>query len=464
VHDVKELKALLGKLVGQLEAVAQYADALYIENRSLVFEKDRTGISTRSGADAGVKIRAFDGLQYHEVCIAGWQPTLLQQEVQTLIARLKSKPAGKAITLKVERDIKEKDFTTEPVIDPAAVPVEEKTAAITKAYDQVMAHSAEFINCEVVYKEKEERRVFVNRYKKLSSKWTGCNFIIVPFVQTNDGQTRYDYFNQFRHGFEVAKIDQVKLKEFLGRALKVKHAGRITPGKYTSVLSPNVTGLLAHESFGHGMESDMIMRGRAKAEEFLGKRIATAKVSICDDPSLRDTHGSLFFDDEGVLPARTFMVRNGMVTAPITESYSASKRGFARTANGRTESYDHKSYARMTNTFFLPGKDDVKTMIKGVKNGLYLHHAGSGMEDPKGWGVQIAGVLCERIKNGKLTGELIYEATLTGYLPRILGNIAAVSKDFSICDDAGYCSKGHKEVVRVSSGGPHLLIKELDLS
>jgi len=95
---------------------------------------------------------------------------------------------------------------------------------------------------------------------------------------------------------------------------------------------------------------------------------------------------------------------------------------------------------------------------------MYLHHSSSGMEDPKGWGVQIAGVLCERIKNGKLTGELFYESTISGYLPTLLNNIVGVGKEFQIQDDAGFCGKGHKEYVRVSSGGPHLSIKEVDLS
>ena len=462
--DIKEIKALLGKLVSQLEGTAPYADALYMQNEIRGLVKDKTGIDPHNGAEAGVRIRAFDGLQYHEISVTGWQPTLLQTEVQSLIARLKARPpAGKTFNIKLERDIMDKDFATQSQEDPTKITIAQKTAAITKLYDDVMKYSSEFVNCRVVYRESEERRIFVNRYKKLSSRWTGCIIAIIPFVQTADGQTRYDYFGHFGHGFEITHVNQEKLHEFLKRALKVKAAGRIQPGKYTAILSPNVTGLLAHESFGHGMESDMIMKGRAKAEEFLNKKIASAKVNICDDASISG-HGHYFFDDEGVLPQRTYLVKSGIVTMPITESFSAAKRGFMRTANGRAESYDHKTYARMSNTFFVPGKDDPKAMIKEVKNGMYLHHGTAGMEDPKGWGVQISGVLCERIKNGKLTGEFFYEATISGFLPKVLSNITAVGKDFEIMDDTGFCSKGHKEVVRVSNGGPHLLIKELDLT
>ena len=101
----KEMKALLAKLVGQLEAIVPYADALYSEYSSKVLSKDTTGIEPRIEAHAGVKVRAFDGLQFHEVCIQGWQPQLLQSEVHSLIAKLKSRPiTGKSLSLKMERD------------------------------------------------------------------------------------------------------------------------------------------------------------------------------------------------------------------------------------------------------------------------------------------------------------------------------------------------------------------------
>jgi len=459
------MKAVLAKLVGQLEQVAPYADAVYIENLTRTLSKDKTGIEARTDADAGVKIRAFDGLQYHEVCVQGWQPPLLQQEVQQLIQRLKNRPiTGKTLTLKIDREMMDKEFAITPVIDPKTVPISEKAQLITDLHERVLAASKEFINCRATYREEEERRVFVNRYKKLASRWTGCTLVIAPFVQTPDGHTRFDFYSNFANGFDVRNIPEEDFKRLIARALKVKSAGRIPPGKYAVMLSPNVAGLLAHESFGHGMESDTITKGRAKAEEFLGKKIAPAKVNICDDGSLAGTHGTIFFDDEGVIPRRVHLVKSGIVTEPITESYSAAKKGFVRSANGRAESFDHKIYARMTNTFFLAGKDDTKQMMKDVKNGMFLHHGSSGMEDPKGWGVQIAGVLAERIKKGKLTGEFYYEASISGYLPNILGNITAVSKEFHINKDVGFCGKGHKEWVRVASGGPYIAIKELDLS
>jgi TldD protein len=46
---------------------------------------------------------------------------------------------------------------------------------------------------------------------------------------------------------------------------------------------------------------------------------------------------------------------------------------------------------------------------------------------------------------------------ISGYLPDVLQSIMAVGSDMKI--DGGSCGKGHKEMVRVSSGGATLLLK-----
>jgi len=463
VSKLTQKADILRKILDKLDV--PYADASYMENHTRRLSKDASDIDFSVQADAGVKIRAYDGKRFHETCIQGWQPAVINAHVQRLATYLKENPPeGKLTALKIPKNKLADELAVTPIQDPSKVSIEEKTAFVTKLHEHIMGKSKQFVNCQVTYREEEEHRVFVNPYKELSSTWTGCTVSVMPFVQTSSGQTRSDFFTNFANGYEVTEIDQDELTTFLDRTVKIKTAKKITPGTYTVVLSPTVTGLLAHESFGHGMEADTILHGRARAAEYIGKKIASVKVNICEDASLPSTHGFLFFDDEGEKPKRIYLVERGIVQQPISDAYSATYGNIPKTANGKAEAFDHKIYARMTNTFFEPGKDDPKKMIKDVKNGLYVHSGSSGMEDPKGWGVQIAGLLCERIKNGKLTGELFYEASMGGYLPNILGNIKAIGKDFEIIKDVGFCGKHHKEWVRVSSGGPHLLIEGVELS
>jgi predicted Zn-dependent protease len=56
-------------------------------------------------------------------------------------------------------------------------------------------------------------------------------------------------------GFEVAENALKIAKSCAEEAKNLVDAKRIKPGKYHCILNPKITGLLAHESFGHGMES-----------------------------------------------------------------------------------------------------------------------------------------------------------------------------------------------------------------
>jgi len=111
----------------------------------------------------------------------------------------------------------------------------------------------------------------------------------------------------------------------------------------------------------------------------------------------------------------------------------------------------------MTNTFFGSGDTPLDDLIGQVNEGIYLPKKSSGMEDPKGWGIQVTCHYGFEIKNGMLTEKMYAPVGLTGYVPDVLESISAVSNDFDL--RGGFCGKGTKETVPVTAGGPHLLMK-----
>jgi len=142
----------------------------------------------------------------------------------------------------------------------------------------------------------------------------------------------------------------------------------------------------------------------------------------------------------------------------ITDLNSSSRLNLLRTPNGRRQNYSHKSYARMTNTYFGPGAHKFNEMIGSIEKGFYLKHATNGMEDPKGWGIQLEGLYAEEIKNGKLTGQVFSPVIVTGYVPDLLTSITMVGTETEI-GGLGMCGKGHKEWIKVTDGGPHLKLQ-----
>lgn len=455
--DLLSRKKFLHSLIDSMESGGCYADILYINNTSLAVNKDKTTIDVSRDADEGVKLRVFDGKRFHELGLSGWNETSIKKSALSLG---KIKNVAK-ISLDIPTQELDANYTALGKIDPSTIPIKTKLADINTLHKAAFAK--DFANLRLHYDETHEEKIFVSQNRKLSQKISGCHIALMSFVKSVEGDIRLHYESFFDHGYERMNIKKSSLAHLISFSKKIAKAKKLTPGKYHCLLSPHLSGLLAHESFGHGMEADTLYKGRGKALEFLGKKLCGKDVSIADGPMQPGKHGFFFFDDEGCLATKTLMMDEGVVNLPLTDMFNAAKLKVPRSSNARAESFDRKSYARMTNTFFEPGTSTRAKMQQKIKDGLLLHTASGGMEDPKGWGIQIQGVVAEQIKNGKLTGELFYEIGMSGYLPTMLSNIQEVSKEFEI-PGTGICGKGHKDWVRVAEGGPYLLIKDVVLS
>lgn len=229
----------------------------------------------------------------------------------------------------------------------------------------------------------------------------------------------------------------------------------ITPGEYDCITSPEVTGLIAHEAFGHGVEMDMFVKNRAKAAEYMNQRVGSELVNMHEGALPYKDVSSYFFDDEGTLAQDTIEIKEGILIHGIADVLAANSLHILPTGNGKRESYARKAYTRMTATYFEPGKDKLSDMIKSIDYGLLIDTEMSGMEDPKNWGIQCICLIGKEIKNGKLTGKIFSPIYLTGYVPELLQSISMVSNDFELFGN-GECGKGYKEWVKTSVGGPYL--------
>ena len=221
-----------------------------------------------------------------------------------------------------------------------------------------------------------------------------------------------------------------------------------------------MAGVIAHEAFGHGVEADMFLKKRAMAVEYMNKAVASPLVDLFDSPAYPGESGSYCFDDEGMKASETQIIEKGILRRGLTDQRSAAMLGIPRTANGRRESYRHKAYARMTNTYFGAGTSNLDDMIASIDSGLFMPRGSNGMEDPKGWGIQVESPFAIEIKNGKLTDRVFSPIVITGFVPDLLKSISMVGNTVEF-EGMGICQKGHKEQVPVAIGGPHLKMRAL---
>ena len=261
-----------------------------------------------------------------------------------------------------------------------------------------------------------------------------------------------------RFGPELFDTLDDRIPEVLRIAKDLAAAERVVPGEYEVITSPEVTGLIAHEAFGHGVEMDMFVKERALGAEYIGKRVGSDLVTMHEGALCAEDTSSYAFDDEGIPAGDVTEIDRGILRTGICDALSALRLGTKPTGNGKRQSFSHKVYTRMTNTIFDSGTSTLEEMIASVRKGYLLEGMQSGMEDPKHWGIQCIIDRGYEIIDGKLTGKVVSPLVVTGYVPDLLGSVSMLSADRKT-DGAGYCGKGHKEWVKTAQGGPYLKAK-----
>lgn len=456
VLSEEQLEPILADLVTELDRRSAYASALYVETEGLSVAADLHGRNVRPQArSAGVVFQVHDGERFHEAATDRVDADSLRRLVRQLEREIPASARDRPGPDPGSPLVAARNSPME--VDPATVPLADWSARVDGVVERLVALDSRIRSIEVSVERHLRRTLFVNRTRRLRQSLTHSGIRIFVFA-SDQGQRGFSGIRRRElAGFEISNLedgDFQKMGEILEDTLRSE---RIPGGTYNVISAPPVTGLLAHESFGHGVEYDQFIKGRARAAHFLGKRIAPEWVQIWDDPSQPRANGSYYFDDEGWESTPTQIVKDGVFIQPLTDLFSASAGGARRTANGRRQTYSHKAYARMSNTFFGKGETPVDEMIAGLEDGVFLDGFLSGMEDPHGWGIQFT---CQRgyeIKRGKRTGRVFSPVGVTGYVPDIFASITQVGDQFALVP--GTCGKGYKEFVPVASGGAHLAFR-----
>lgn len=329
---------------------------------------------------------------------------------------------------------------------------------VKKTTKEVLARDEHFLNAFTSIVTQDVSKLFVSKKRCLTQNYTWANGNILG-VYNNNGKTIQTRVGSFSNELQFVLNELPnKIEELLDKAEHLSLSKPIEPGVYDIITDPTITGLIAHEAFGHGVEMDQFVKDRALAKQMVGKYVASPICNMRDGASGILSTASYFFDDDGVLAQNTQIIKNGKLVSGICDLVSSRQLDFKPTGNGRRESFSHKAYTRMTNTYFEAGKDKLADMIASIDHGYMLFETNNGMEDPKNWAIQC---VCEygiEIKDGKLTDNWVSPVVMSGFVPDLLKSISMISDEF-IEEGAGSCGKGYKEWVRVSDGGPHLKAK-----
>ncbi|MDR3600669.1 MAG: TldD/PmbA family protein [Desulfosporosinus sp.] len=267
------------------------------------------------------------------------------------------------------------------------------------------------------------------------------------------------------HGLERKAMDRA------GFAKAVCGAPQLPSGHYPLIIDYGLAKGLAHEAFGHAVESDHMHESVLGEEGKLrkGLRVARPGINIVDGPLVGDWADQPY-SANGLLRQTVTIVRDGVLEAGLGDVFSAEEAGMPVTGAGRAESYRNVPLPRMSNIRLLVERmiplkpaehlmDEVKAvretllqngeLREGEKNLLLLGYRG-GQVNPKtgDFVFQCDGIIDVADPDLPIYQPSIFSGKILSALEAIRGGLGEG------CYDAiGTCGKGGQSVP--SSGGSH---------
>ncbi len=276
---------------------------------------------------------------------------------------------------------------------------------------------------------------------------------VAPIAMEN-GRAEYDYLSEGGIGGEerLAFLTEAEVLKAAHASVELLQAPLAPTGEMGVVLDASVSGLFAHESFGHGAEADQFLRDRSYLRSIVGTTVAPPFVTIADDGAFPGAWGSIYCDDEGHPGQKTMLIDHGRFVGALHDRETAAALGTRATGNTRRADFLSRAFVRMTNTYVEPGDRTFEELLEEVGNGVLLEHGTSGIEDPLGGQMQLKVRKGRRIEHGKL-GGLVTSMALSGRVLDFLRAIRGVGQANDLRIQPGYCGKGHHDLVPNGTGG-----------
>ncbi len=447
-------------LVRELSKTFSYVGILGadVKSTAILANRKMTDISEGSLTECGFVVKMHDGRAFFEYSlddvrgdakalaekiVASVKPADTVADCQIRVSAVKDEPLVKSFS----RPCDFEEYSEEDLLTFAK-----------EIRDGILKEDSRVVNATARLMPFTVSKLFISQNRELDQFYSWVN--IMGIAVFRDGEKMVmahegTYSNLMKEAMEGMPALIPVLVE---KARKLASAKPITPGVYDVITDSSISGLIAHEAFGHGVEMDQFVKDRALAKQFVGKYVASPICNMRDGAASAFSTASYFFDDDGVLAGDTQIIKDGILVAGISDLASATELGTEPTGNGRRQSYKRKAYSRMTNTFFCPGTDKLEDMIASIKHGYMLFETNNGMEDPKNWQIQCTAEYGIEIVDGKLTDNYVSPVVMSGSVPELLKSISMVSDDFKVIG-SGSCGKGYKEWVRVADGGPALKVR-----
>ncbi len=195
-------------------------------------------------------------------------------------------------------------------------------------------------------------------------------------------------------------------------ALQLLAAPNCPSGRMDLLLMPDQMMLQIHESIGHPLELDRILGDERNyagtsfvtPEMFGSYRYGSPLLNVSHDPTRAEEFATFRWDDDGTPAEKVWLIRDGILVAPLGARLSQARAQLRGTANARASNWNRPPIDRMANLNVEPGASALADMIAAIEQGVLMRTNVSWSIDDARNKFQFGCEWGERIENGRRAG------------------------------------------------------------
>lgn len=433
------------------------AEAFFERSRTLSLDMENHNLEkATAGQDQGLGLRILFGDQ----TAYGYTNEVTEAAATALAGEL-SLAVSSDYGLAAKDLVREKPIQRYRVVKPTAgLELAAKAELVKRADRAAWAVDKRIRQVKVVYGERDQE-VFIANSQGLAVTDARSNLVFFIQCVAADGSVIQTGYQPIGGTMGLELFDdhspEWAAEEAARRAVLMLEAKPAPGGRMPVVLAAEAGGTMIHEAVGHGLEADLALENLSVYADKLGQPIAAKGVTVYDDGTWPAMRGSFGYDDEGVPARKTALIKDGVLTAYMSNRLYAHKGDLPLTGNGRRESFRHRPIVRMSNTYIAPGTEDPQSILSATDKGLYVVKMGGGQVNTANGDFVFEVSEGYVIENGR-QGRPVRGATLVGSGPEALMGMDLIGSDLGW--GIGTCGKDGQGAP-VGDAQPTLRIAEL---
>jgi PmbA protein len=266
---------------------------------------------------------------------------------------------------------------------------------------------------------------------------TTCTAQVMAMAENGQDSQMGWYFMGSRFLKEVSFEDVGKYAAI--RAVQLLGSKRMN-AKKTHVVLDNSVAVEFMGIFASSLSSESVQKGKSLLSGKKGKKVISPKINMVDNGLIPGRLGSRPVDDEGVPSQDKTLIKEGVLSSFLYNTYTAKKEGVSSTGNAVRSSFAGLPSVGLSNLYIdAVSKSDVlpiRDIFKAVSKCLYVtdamgvHTANSISGE---FSVGVSGLWVEK-------GEIAFpvkEAVISGNILSFFENIEAVGDDLVFFGNVG---------------------------